>query len=398
MHGTDKVRDKQVLTLKPCHTCGPTKLNFQILMYDTASPEIMQDQSNHQSAHHFPVAASGASSTGDVFDMLSHALSDRQHTEYASVAPSRASSTAGPFKVNSMKLHHEEPPLVDLNPAHEQQPQHRKRVVKAASYNTRGGRMNTALPPPKAISLPNDHGLQGPGGGRQGRFTLEGVKEEQPSSFQSPYPQNDTTPETCAPAATPAAAESPAPRKWSLLRMFAMQKKEAAAVPANAVDGEPGSDLLLQPCTAAGTNSAAVGRTEMGAVRPSLNPRLAASMPRHGKQTLHSEGRRPSYNPRDASASVHSGSQTRGTLVPPTYPGTASSTGTNWQTPQSELHTPSAYITPVPLNPTRRIPAQRPKDMLQAAQQATPEQARAMLQKFSSIRSQQRRNSQVMGY
>lgn len=366
-------------------------------MYDAASMESMQDQSEHQLTCHVPVVANGANSSGDVFDMLSHALSDRRHAGHGSMGASRASSTAGPFKFNSMKMNHEEPPLVDQNPAHEQQPQQRKRVVKAASYNTRGGRMHAAMPLPKALSLPNDRGLHGPGGSRQGRFTLEGVKEEQPSLFQSPYPQNGNTPETCAPASTPAAADSPAPRRWSLLRMFTMQKKEATAVPTNTVNGESKSDLLLQRPTAPGNNSAA-GLPETGAARPSMNPRLASSMPRHGTQKLHSDGRQPSYGPRDASASVHSKSHARGTLVPPTYPGTASSTGTNWQTPQAELHTPSAYITPVPLNPTRRVPAERSKDMLQAAQQATPEQARAMLQKFNSIRSQQRRNSQVMGY
>lgn len=327
-----------------------------------------------------------------MFDMLSNALSDKHERERASITPSHASSSAGPFKVNSMKMNHKETSLDDKQSIQDF-PQNRQRFVKAASYNARDTRHSGHLVLPKAISLPNDRGLHGTG--RRGRFTLEGVKEEQPSTFQAPYPQPEATPETNAPA-----TESPAPRRWSLLRMFAMQKKETTPPPV------PESDQLSQTgqqqvADRPSNHDAERDRSlDLGNLRPSFNQRHASSMSRRTTQNLPHGSRRASSAMCDTAASVHSGQhgQVKGPFIPGAYPGTASSTGTTWQTPQADLHTPSAYITPVPLNVMRQGHAERSREMLQAAQQATPEQARAMLQKFSSIRAQQRRHSQVTGY
>eukprot|EP00892_Ulva_mutabilis_P002254 jgi/Ulvmu1/12029/UM083_0042.1 len=335
------------------------------------------------------------SKSSDMLDMLSKALSGRHQGERSSVAPSRASSTAGPFKINSLKMKDKDDPSDQSQQTQDQRPV-QKLVMKASSYNARDTHNTGNLVLPKAISLPNDRGL--PIGGRQGRFTLEEVKEEQPSMYQAPYPRPETTPTPAAPAATSPAPESSAPRRWSLLRMFAAQRKDATPphLPNQAAATEQQQKPPVLPRDDAGQGS----RMDLGIVRPSFNPRHAASMTRHGAQKSSGNDRRPSYTMCDTAGQPAHHSQGVGLapFIPATYPGTASSAGTNWQTPQAELHTPSAYITPVPITAPRRVTAEKSRDMLQAAQQATPEQARAMLQKFSSIRAQQRRNSQVAGY
>lgn len=379
--------------VRSCHVCHGFARNIGNRQHEfKAIIRCLQDKADAQHVSHMAKRASTAhGGGGDVFEMLSDALSGRHPADRASTAPCRASSTAGPFKVNSMKMNDEEVTLVDPNPVRERHP---RRMSKTASYNARGGQNYAPILLSNALSLPIDHGLHGPGGPRQGRFTLEGVKEEQPSSFQSAYPQNNSTPEASAPAATPPAAESPRPRRWSLLRIFSMQKKDGTPLPAAAPNGASTSEVVRFSTGAAREPG---GQAEVGGPRPSIDSRLATTLTRRAPQS-YDDRRRPSYGPRDAMPSSQFGIQTRGTYVPSAQPGTASSTGTLWQTPQAELHTPSTYITPVPLNPPRRVPAERSKEILQAAQKATPEQARAMLQKFGSIRAQQRRNSQVTGY
>lgn len=324
--------------------------------------------------------------------MLSNALSGRHQAARTSTAPSQTSSTAGPFKVNSIKMHHRDmPPNNDQKSLNQQ----RRRLPKAASYNSRSSQKHAALPLPKTISLPSDHGVHGLGGMRPGRFTLEGVKEEQPSSFQPILAQHEAAEE--APTIMAGEPEASVPRRWSLLRMFALQKKQTGT--ASGQDGEAKPQPVMPKQTSRaiqGANPTDQRGLEQG--RPPYDTRQAISMSRDARHKIHGDGNSLACASRDALATRRVGAHLPGPPIPVAHPGTASSAGTNWQTPQAELHTPSAYITPVPLNQPNCVTEYKSKEMLQAAQQATPEQARAMLRKFSSIRAQQRRNSQLVGY
>lgn len=334
---------------------------------------------------------SASANNYDVFCMLEDALDPSLaggQSLRASLAPSHVSSTQGPFKMNSWKMQTESKPLIDLNMSRESGAAGRS-MNRAHTFSAASVKKHPSLPVLNALSLPIDRDKAQSGQGRSERFTLEEVREEHTESFKSLYPRKAGNPGkvTTPVATTPPAVEKPstAPRRWSMLRMFTTGKKsEASPSPGVTANRSAGGNPSAHPPYNQATDS---GHTIMHGHQPQPS---APMYPQRDSMRSGSNLHEPhtSYSAQHSSSGHYAG-YTGGAEA---YQYSTPDTTPQWYTPAASSATPS-YITPVARNSALSMNAGQSRDVLRAAQQATPEQARAVLQKFQSIRSRQRAQS-----
>lgn len=347
-----------------------------------------------EDTHHVSASANNY----DVFCMLEDALDESRaggQSLRASVAPSHVSSTTGPFKQNSWKMKTESKPLIDLKQSGESGAGARS-VSRSASTSAPMAKRNSGLPVLNALSLPLERERAHSSQLRAERFTLEEVREEHIESFTAAYPHKQGSGKVevpTAPTATVPAVEKPpaASRGWSMLRMFTTGKKSGgvaspARTPTAAVPGGKSAAGSTGGRTQYSQRASESQRSMMHSSQPATQP-SAPFLPQQDSIrsgiTLHDP--HSSYSTRRQSSSHHAGGADP-------YQFTTPNSTPQWYTPAANSGTPS-YITPAARDSAVSVNAGQSRDMLRAAQQATPEQARAVLQKFQSIRSRQRGQS-----
>jgi hypothetical protein len=332
----------------------------------------------------------------NVFCMLEDALADNRNggSLRASIAPSHGSSTNGPFKMNSWKMQTESKPLIDLKQSGESNvPGQQQNLGRSASASTHLAKRTSNVPVLNCLSLPVDNRRTNSHHLRPERFTLEGVREEHAESFPAAYPHKEVggkvdTPPTLPAAVPPAGRHSVPPRRWSVLRMFSSGKKgDSTASPATpttvSAGGRSGASAgALNSYTLASATPYSI----MHGVQAPLQP--SASLPQQQDSirsgiTLH--------EPHNSSTQHRtlSGNHTGWSGAADPHQFATPDTTPMWYTPAANTGTPS-FITPAARPSALATHVVQTRDMLQAAQQATPEQARAVLQKFHSIRQRQR--------
>ena len=367
-------------------------------LYPRSTADAMQKPAPKTAAadtHHVSASANNY----DVFCMLEDALDENRvggQSLRASVAPSHVSSTTGPFKQNSWKMKTESQPLIDLKQSGESGAAARS-LGRSTSTAAPLSKRNSGLPVLNALSLPLERDRAHSSQFRAERFTLEEVREEHTESFKSAYPHKEGTgkveaPTTATAPVAPAEKQPAAPRRWSMLRMFTTGKKSdgmssPASTPIAAVAGGKSAAGSTGERTPYSQGASEAHRSMMNTSQPAPQssapfvPQLDSArsgITLHDPHSSYSTHRRPS-------SSHHAGGADP-------YQFTTPNSTPQWYTPAANSGTPS-YITSAARNSATSANAGMSRDVLRAAQQATPEQARAVLQKFQSIRSRQRAQS-----
>jgi hypothetical protein len=274
----------------------------------------------------------------------------QQGEEPATPARTSMNSTRAPLKINSLRMNQESTPLIELDQSRDE----------AVAARGRQAATETAVVPAR-------------GGADRWKLAKAAMRSA------------GLSPQRCAPAQAQTTTEDRKPHSpFSLFRVFSSRRptNDAASPPAvtgraagAAVQGK--SEAGAQPLTLQGTTSGGIAPGRLLPLRSPASARL-------GQLTA-----APSLGQGGTGGTMKSSQfQMKTPVMTPAEPSPV------WQTPMSTLGgAPS--LTPTSARRRSRLDSvvvadQRSKDLLSFARHATPDQARALLQRFYSQRRVQR--------